>query len=154
MLPLFRLKRRRKDGAGRSTSSSATQDSEDDDPEGQGQEAARERNRQDRRELRGLLGSDYSSDEEAKEEVNEDEIQGYQGAEESDEEDSAPIGAGRTRLRVGEIWALEESLMKRERAAQAARDRALNVIMETLVNQNKMIMEQLARGSVNSSNQD
>ncbi|KAE9052338.1 hypothetical protein PR001_g601 [Phytophthora rubi] len=60
---------------------------------------------------------------------------------------------GRKRLRVSEIRAREEAMMMREKASQAERDKAFQNMLETMVNQNKLLMELLKRDSVNFTNQ-
>ncbi|OWZ05079.1 hypothetical protein PHMEG_00022899 [Phytophthora megakarya] len=68
-------------------------------------------------------------------------------------EDSVAANPSRTRLHVSEIWAKEEAMLKKERAAQAARDNALQNIVETWVIQNKLILEHFMSARNNSNNQ-
>ncbi|KAE9014196.1 hypothetical protein PF011_g8175 [Phytophthora fragariae] len=109
--------------------------------------------------LRLFLGSDYSSDcddsredEESLDEDAEDSdhIDRGHGDEESLDEDNNTVG--RKRLRVSEIWAGEEAMTMREKAAQAERDKAFRDMVEAIVNQNELLMELLTRDSVNFSN--
>ncbi|KAE9139678.1 hypothetical protein PF007_g958 [Phytophthora fragariae] len=70
---------------------------------------------------------------------------------ESLDEDNNTVG--RKRLRVSEIRAREEAMMMREKASQAERDKAFQNMLETMVNQNKLLMELLKRDSINFTNQ-
>ncbi|KAE9329426.1 hypothetical protein PF001_g923 [Phytophthora fragariae] len=80
-----------------------------------------------------------------------DQSDGGHEDEESLDEDNNTVG--RKRLRVSEIRAREEAMMMREKASQAERDKAFQNMLETMVNQNKLLMELLKRDSINFTNQ-
>ncbi|KAG2810972.1 hypothetical protein PC116_g18558 [Phytophthora cactorum] len=103
----------------------------------------------ERRELREMLGSAYSSEEEGNQE--ETDADGDAEGEGDDEVDSSKVG--RKLLRVNEIWEREEAMMERDREAQAARDTAITKAVEGLANSTQMLNEFLARGAINSSNE-
>ncbi|KAG2773953.1 hypothetical protein PC129_g14656 [Phytophthora cactorum] len=96
-----------------------------------------------------MLGSAYSSEEEGNQE--ETDADGDAEGEGDDEVDSSKVG--RKLLRVNEIWEREEAMMERDREAQAARDTAITKAVEGLANSTQMLNEFLARGAINSSNE-
>ncbi|KUF79980.1 hypothetical protein AM587_10017604 [Phytophthora nicotianae] len=107
---------------------------------------SRQARREDRHELRDLLGSEYSSDEEEKREDSKDEGSGESREESSS--DSAEVGVDgpigrRKRLRVEEICAKEEELMEKEKEAQIARDTKLTQAFETLGVQIQALVQHL-----------
>ncbi|EGZ07534.1 hypothetical protein PHYSODRAFT_306677 [Phytophthora sojae] len=99
--------------------------------------------------LRRLLGSEYSSDEETKQGDNEESDQTEEDNDEEENESGHKVG--RTRLRVSEIWAREEAMMAKDRAAQAARDNALTKAVETLANTTHLLLQHFGGGSANRS---
>ncbi|KAE9216243.1 hypothetical protein PF005_g9138 [Phytophthora fragariae] len=126
-----RLKRRKAE-ASRQERSNAPEASEDDEHAVQRDASEAESAASDERTgLRIMLGGEYSSDEETRRKYNEESDQ----TEEDGEEDTqSGHKVDRTRLRVSEIWAREEAMMAKDRAAQAARDNALTRAVETLAN--------------------
>lgn len=150
----MRLKRRRTSTTASSSLRSAsrgTDEAESDsdsfgDNSNDDGDSSRRARRDDRHELRELLGSEDSSDEEEKREENEDEA-----ADESDDGSSSDSTeadvdqptSGRKRLRVEEIWAKEEELMEKEKEAQIARDTKLTQAFETLGVQIQALVQHL-----------
>ncbi|OWZ23046.1 hypothetical protein PHMEG_0002128 [Phytophthora megakarya] len=105
------------------------------------QKAAQRSSRSERDEYnaaREFLGSDYSSDEEEKQDED-------GGADTEEEEEEEGGSCTRNRLRVSKIWAKKEEMMGKQRQLQAARDRNLNRVLETLMAQTKLLLEELKR---------
>ncbi|KAE8966766.1 hypothetical protein PF010_g27297 [Phytophthora fragariae] len=143
-----RLKRRKAE-ASRQERSNAPDASEDDAHAVQHDASEAESATNDERTgLRSMLGSEYSSDEETKWEDNEE---SDQTEEHEEEETQSGHKVGRTRLRVSEIWAREEAMMAKDRAAQAARDNALTRAVETLANTTQLLLQHFGSGSANRS---
>ncbi|ETP03563.1 hypothetical protein F441_19478, partial [Phytophthora nicotianae CJ01A1] len=94
-------------------------------------------------EVRSLLGSAYSSEDEEKQE----EGCSSESDESEDQEDTS--SRNRSRLRVSEIWAREEAMMEKERELQASRDRNIERVLEALLNQTKMLFDDLKTSRIN-----
>ncbi|ETM00385.1 hypothetical protein L917_02884 [Phytophthora nicotianae] len=98
-------------------------------------------------ELRSFLGSAYSSeDEETQEEGSSSE------GDESEDQQEETSSRNRSRLRVSEIWAREKEMMEKERELQASRDRNIERVLEALLNQSKMLFDELKTSRVNDIN--
>ncbi|OWZ15254.1 LOW QUALITY PROTEIN: hypothetical protein PHMEG_00011148 [Phytophthora megakarya] len=144
-----RLKRR-KTGTGHRAPQPPLQESDEEDCMNQDRAAANQRVAiDDHSRLRELLGSDYSSEEETKTEDSEEDNDTDELDDEEDCDDDESDKVGRKRLRVSEIWAKEEEMMDREREVQAARDRNLTQVVESLVNQTKLLLDYFARAAAN-----
>ncbi|ETP51832.1 hypothetical protein F442_03083 [Phytophthora nicotianae P10297] len=97
-------------------------------------------------EVRSFLGSAYSSEDEEKQE----EGCSSESDESEDQEDTS--SRNRSRLRVSEIWAREEAMMEKERELQASRDRNIERVLEALLNQTKMLFDELKTSRINDIN--
>ncbi|ETI42423.1 hypothetical protein F443_12444 [Phytophthora nicotianae P1569] len=98
-------------------------------------------------ELRFFLGSAYSSeDEETQEEGSSSE------GDESEDQQEETSSRNRSRLRVSDIWAREKEMMEKERELQASRDRNIESVLEALLNQSKMLFDELKTSRVNDIN--
>ncbi|ETM39380.1 hypothetical protein L914_14471 [Phytophthora nicotianae] len=98
-------------------------------------------------ELRFFLGSAYSSeDEETQEEGSSSE------GDESEDQQEETSSRNRSRLRVSDIWAREKEMMEKERELQASRDRNIERVLEALLNQSKMLFDELKTSRVNDIN--